>query len=406
MEAEERGFNSIEKFVCADCVTDSFLKQVVGDAVSSRECDYCESEANEDIAAPVDSLMDIIMPTLLRFFAEPTQAGVRYERSEDGFDAEIDTTEDALSTLGLMCDDGLFEDIAESISAHNDCWVQAAGGVWLSEHHHEELTSAWERFQHRVKHRQRYFFTETNQADQEELSPASLLKQLAQIASDLRLITSVAAATPLFRARVVRPGEDWDLDAENLGPPPDHITAAGRMNPAGIPYLYTALDAETAFAEVIQGPPCVVVLGQFRATRELKVLNLTELPDLPSIFDDDRREVRDLVIFFDRFVKAISKPVAKDGAEHVSYVPSQVVCEYFAHAFSKKTILDGLMYPSAIHEGGRNLVLFPLEEYRDRFPQVTFEVGDKRPVKTWAEVRALINMRDPRHFGLDLSTDD
>ena len=61
------------------------------------------------------------------------------------------------------------------------------------------------------------------------------------------------------------------------------------------------------------------------------------------------------------FRDEISKTVAQDGSEHFEYVPTQVVSEYFAQAFTfgAGKRIDGLVYPSAVEDGGKNLVVFP-----------------------------------------------
>jgi len=55
-------------------------------------------------------------------------------------------------------------------------------------------------------------------------------------------------------------------------------------------------------------------------------------------------------------------------------VPSQVVCEYLAQVFEPTpgTRLGGLVYPSAVHPGGKNLVVFPDDRYLETFNGVTF----------------------------------
>ena len=65
--------------------------------------------------------------------------------------------------------------------------------------------------------------------------------------------------------------------------------------------------------------------------------------------------------FLYAFRDEISKTVAHDGSEHVEYVPTQVVSEYFAQAFTfgAGEQVDGLVYPSAVEDGGKNLVVFP-----------------------------------------------
>ena len=68
-------------------------------------------------------------------------------------------------------------------------------------------------------------------------------------------------------------------------------------------------------------------------------------------------------------------PLKKNGMEHIEYVPSQVVSEYFALVFdvSNGECLDGILYPSAIKTNGRNLVLFPTNRcFKREFDQVKF----------------------------------
>lgn len=86
------------------------------------------------------------------------------------------------------------------------------------------------------------------------------------------------------------------------------------------------------------------------------------------MFDADRWEERGMGLFLEAFVSAISVPVKGDGSEHIDYVPTQVVSEYFAKAFQleDETRLDGMLYPSSVAPGGKNLVLFPPSHDRVR----------------------------------------
>jgi RES domain-containing protein len=70
-----------------------------------------------------------------------------------------------------------------------------------------------------------------------------------------------------------------------MGAPPSKKARAGRMNPAGISYLYLAFEQETALAEVIGSPPCTAIIAQFQTLHELRILDLTKLPVVSSIFD-------------------------------------------------------------------------------------------------------------------------
>jgi hypothetical protein len=49
------------------------------------------------------------------------------------------------------------------------------------------------------------------------------------------------------------------------------------------------------------------------------------------------------------FMKDFTSPIDKDGREHIDYVPTQVVSEYFRSYMktSAGTKVDGIIYPSA-----------------------------------------------------------
>lgn len=169
------------------------------------------------------------------------------------------------------------------------------------------------------------------------------------------------------------------------------------MNPAGIPYLYLAFDQATAVAETVASPPTTVVIARFKATQTLKVIDLTRLPPVPSIFDSSKRAILEGVQFLESFVKSIARPVSKDGSEHIEYVPSQVVSEYFAQVFSpssREASVAGLIYPSAVRPRGKNLVVFPTERgYSRSFASVEFDSAAERKLRTWADLTAMLRTR-------------
>ena len=59
------------------------------------------------------------------------------------------------------------------------------------------------------------------------------------------------------------------------------------------------------------------------------------------------------------FAKDIARPVdRKDRSIHIEYIPSQVVTEFIRDSQFHYGTVDGILYPSDLHAGGRNLVLF------------------------------------------------
>jgi RES domain-containing protein len=164
-----------------------------------------------------------------------------------------------------------------------------------------------------------------------------------------------------------------------MGAPPSGLASAGRMNPPGISYLYCALERETALGELAPAPPIELVAAQFALCSDVRVLNLCELPKSPSVYDVACNDELEWLGFLHSFAREISRPVRKDGSEHVDYVPSQVVCEWFAQVHSEGdggATLDGILYPSAVVPGGKNLVLFPQRDalHKAMFNAVEFRV--------------------------------
>ena len=65
--------------------------------------------------------------------------------------------------------------------------------------------------------------------------------------------------------------------------------------------------------------------------------------------------------------------------EHVEYVPSQVVCEFFAQVFNRseeRQRVNGIAYRSAVVPEGQNVILFPPEGGK-RWEELTELVGTR-----------------------------
>lgn len=86
------------------------------------------------------------------------------------------------------------------------------------------------------------------------------------------------------------------------------------------------------------------------------MIDMTALPELPSIFEEDVAPRYDSVRFLRRFAEDIVLPIELDGREHIEYVPTQVFTEYLRYAFPGRRP-DGLVFSSA-RASGRNYVLF------------------------------------------------
>lgn len=195
-------------------------------------------------------------------------------------------------------------------------------------------------------------------------------------------------------------GEDVDLyririgtapfeTASAIGPPPlEFATQTNRMSPAGIPMFYGAFDIETAKAETFDAAHHagqIMSIGAFRALRPLRLLDLAELPDIPSVFADETRQFIHPMRFLHAFAADLVKRIARDGREHIEYVPTQIVTEFFRRVFrdADGKPLDGLLYRSSRPGAGTACVVFA---ENDQCAEANFE---GKPSKQFLRLRAV-----------------
>jgi hypothetical protein len=167
--------------------------------------------------------------------------------------------------------------------------------------------------------------------------------------------------------------------AGKLGPPPEHLRKAGRLNPSGIQAFYAAFDAETCVAELRPSVGGAVAAAQFEIVDPITVLDTTrflEGPGAVNVFAplavDRWRQFR----FMQLFMQEIAKPVLP-GAEHLEYLPTQAVAEFlnkrfvFTFAGAERTI-DAIIFRSAQNPAGKNIVVLG-------DAAVVGEIGDDEP---------------------------
>jgi RES domain-containing protein len=199
------------------------------------------------------------------------------------------------------------------------------------------------------------------------LTPTQMIEELGSLCNELKLVQSMKPGSTFFRVR--RSSKIGEFTASrDFGPPPfAAATQANRMNPPGIPMLYVSLDESTALAESFDSLGDYAV-ASLEITKEIRVLDLTRIPPVPSIFLAEPSALRARITFLHEFVNDMKCPVAKDDRIHVEYIPTQVVTEYFRTMFtSEYGDIQGIVFPSAKQWDGKNLVLFATQE--DVVPQ-------------------------------------
>jgi hypothetical protein len=270
--------------VCAACFEDEGLKNYVNAHADSRQCSFCGAASDDAIAAPLNEVVDHMRTCLARDYDDPDNAGMVYENAEGGHQGTVWDTHDFVQwELGLELpnDDG--NKLLDAI-----CWG-LGDQLWCSAHlyalgPHEALAYSWRTFCSLVKHERRYFFTGhvRDSDDRELLSPSELLRAIVEFARDSGLVRTLPAGHEYFRARLQR-AETVLAGPHELGPPPPKKAAQSRMSPAGIVMMYVSEDASTALQETAAAVGTYAI-GRFRTRREIRILDLAELPPVPSLF--------------------------------------------------------------------------------------------------------------------------
>ena len=361
MEQEARGYSEADGDICADCVNDAFLKQWIEDSAQATECSFCGAESEDAIAASFDEFVGAVIGGIHFDWGSPEGEGVVYETREGGWQANLTDTSDIVWDMDISDDSDVIDAIIESI----DNWG------WVSREFYrgsdsDILTWGWESLKRYAKHETRFFFLarERDEHDYEQLTPADLLSALAKILKSEEyegIIRDIPKSTQIVRIRIDAKRQHTAAD---IGAPPDQFAIwSNRMSPAGIPMFYGAFEHETAHAETFDAKNDkgkMISAGTFEPLRPLRILDLANLPPIPSVFDEDRTHLIHSLRFLHGFAHDISKPIDRDGREHIEYVPTQIVTEYFRRIFRLKggVMLDGIAYESSKRPGTVAVVLF------------------------------------------------
>ena len=220
-----------------------------------------------------------------------------------------------------------------------------------------------------VIHRRRYFFLDygPDPSEPEVYDPGHILRNIFDSADQLGLFKELPAGTHLYRARWEKPDAKLETPQE-LGPPPEgKATQANRMSAPGIVMFYACDEIDTALLEVAQEPGSFAV-GRWKILRPTIVLDLTEIPAIPRLFECDPEGGQDVsrrtLTFLRHVADQISHPIARDDRMHVEYVPTQVVTEFLRSRLRRRrTVIDGIKYASSMHLGRACYVLFANQDH-------------------------------------------
>ena len=355
--------------VCALCFADEGITDFILRRAELRQCSFCLYIDDVPRAAPFDEVADHIQECLYR---EYDRAGnqLPYDGREGGFvgTKQWDTHDLILEEVELELPNDLsgelFWEICKVLG--NDQWCEA-DAFRLNDDEHARYS--WQNFTEVTKHSRRYFFGNygADSTDNELDTPGEVLGRIFNYGRQAGLFKDLLEDTPMFRARWQASDSCLESPAE-LGPPPeDKATQSNRMSPPGVVMFYAAAAVETALLETANAPGQFAV-GRFETLRKVKILDLTAIPPIPSLFleteyNSKLLDKRRMLKFLRHVATQISRPIERDDRAHVEYVPTQVVTEFIrSQVRAEGDDISGIKYQSSVHPGHVSYVLFATQE--------------------------------------------
>jgi hypothetical protein len=356
----EQGWSSVDKRVCADCLSDEALAASVQSAVESTDCDYCGQQSGGlPIAAPVEVLLDTITEGLRSEYGHPDDEGVMFVSRDGGYMTPVTDTWDLLDDLDVANDRELHADLSNAIA-----------GPWCQRNPYrsspaEALSWGWAGFRTYVTHVSRYMFhlplpDAEQQREDGEIPPQDMLATLAETVKNGKLTRVLPEGTRWVRSRPHSSAEHF-VAAKDLGSPPSEAAKTNRMSAGGISAFYGAKSHAGALAEVTgYTADDYATVGTWESARPMLVIDLVDLPNVPSLFDPEQRHRRSDLLFLHGFAADVRRPARPDDKEYLDYIPTQVVAEYFRQLMQddEGNRAMGVLWRSALDPTVTNCVLF------------------------------------------------
>lgn len=357
----------MSKRICAACICESHLAQLIGDSETTEDCDFCDNLTQTiDLDFIVEECADVL-DTYFEVTSE-TMAVIYYNRSPEG-----DSLRSVLDRL-LGASDEVLEAIENGL---HKSWYDASTATskydedpWFIERKKRTgmYDGEWHKMEQSLRTEARLVNPTVNKTLEKVFGP--LLHHVTTNGeSAIVTIGDGTSIESLFRARAfpdVNMLEDaLRHPARELGPHQPGKGRANRMNAQGISVFYGATLGKIAIAEVRPPVGSHVLVGEFRIVRQLRVLDLDKLRDLdisPSMsrFHPVTKEFAQRNAFLGWLSQRLEMPVMPER-ESDGYLVTQAVADFLAT--DERLDVDGIVFKSVQYQGegadiGRNVALF------------------------------------------------
>jgi hypothetical protein len=346
-----------DEFVCYTHIEDVFLKESIKGSSTIAKCDYCNKVKP---VIKLSQLLKLIVVGINFLFEDPNEFKYYDNDSETGFDGDNFYFDEMFQDrLNLeITDTKLYDDIYEHLNNNSLYYCKDEYGS-----HTEYLTDLWEIFKHTVKHKARYvFYYQDTFKDFRLGDPVNILHNVQKAIQDFKLFKKITTADKLYRCRQHSKRNEIKEAKDIASPPYEYCRTNNRMSAIGVSMFYGSLNEKVCIKEVVDYSDTTkpyYSTGYFNSKTELNLVDLTKLPAIPSIYDEQNNHYIDTIFFLREFIEDISKPVRPSDSA-IEYVPTQVVTEYIK--FNPSLKADGIIYPSSKGKFLKNIVLFKNQE--------------------------------------------
>lgn len=356
IEHEEHNIGFIkDTYVCVRHINDYAIKNFIRNCSNKGRCSYCKKTGK---IVSLENLIELIVYGV-NFIYEDAANWMSFESKEGGYFGRIYSNDEIVEELLEIDDYELEQDIINGIA---DIPWSTQNDYYSSEG--ELLEDNWSLFKEVVKYKNRYLFTQSSKfkTDEDESAPFDIFFSIGNAIISLGLLSKIKTNSKLYRVRQHDFKDKVKHFVDIASAPQKNAIYSNRMSPAGISMFYCSFDKLTSIRETVipsLKKEVYVSVGTFKNKRELNVIDLSLIKHI-SIFDKEKQHFYYLNEFLKSFVNDLSKDVKKDGKEHIEYVPTQVVTEFFRYPFSeeKSIQVDGIIYPSSKSKGEKACVLF------------------------------------------------
>jgi len=347
-------------YICKDCVREKGIKKYIErHSVHGNICKICGS-----------SLQSADLYDVLTFIQKRIE--LEYEKADtalyyDGEEGEyMGCTMDTESLIESLFEKEMdeFKEILIKVLGENE-WCDLTT-TW--DNIYRPMSFAWDVLKTEILTNRRYTFL-LKPFDffpsEKNLTGKDILEDIQYFIKNNNLLKTIDKGTIFLRGR----GKEFSkndskieekhfTEVKDLCSPPCECALEGRMNPKGISMFYCAEEEKTIIKEIGRPKYCNITIAAFECLQNLNVLDLGEVPEIPSLFDENI-ENRMAFMFLNEFKNDISKMTFPEDKIHPEYILSQVVTEYFRYYLKteKNENVHGIRYKSSVADG-YNFVFF------------------------------------------------